>query len=52
MVGGIDLNKRRLHHVVEAVTALSASPDGVTASALADQVRALGNKSLPAYGPH
>ena len=50
MVGGIDLNKPRLRHVAEAVVALSASPDGFTASALADQVRALGNKSLPAYG--
>jgi hypothetical protein len=30
--------------------ALSASPDGFTASALAEQVRAFGNKSLSAYG--
>jgi len=33
------------------IIALSASPDGFTASALADQVRALGNQSLSAYGP-
>src|SRR5208283_3289905 len=46
---GIDLNKPRLRHVTEAIIALSASPD--TASALADQVRALGNQTLSAYGP-
>jgi hypothetical protein len=51
MVGGIDLNKPRLRHVAEAVIALSASPDGFTASALADQVHALGNRSPSAYGP-
>ena len=34
MVGGIDLNKPRLRHVTEAIIALSASPDGFTASAL------------------
>ena len=51
MVGGIDLNKPRLRHVTEAIIALSASPDGFTASELADQVRALGNQSLSAYGP-
>jgi hypothetical protein len=51
MVGGIDLNKPRLRHVAAAVVALSASPEGFTASALADQVRASGGKSLPVYGP-
>jgi hypothetical protein len=51
MVGGIDLNKPRLRHVAEADIALSASPDGFTASALADQARALGNRSPSAYGP-
>ena len=50
-VGGIDLNKPRLRHLTEAIVALSASPDGFTASALADQVRALGNQSLSADGP-
>jgi hypothetical protein len=51
MVGGIDLNKPRLRHVAKAVIALSASPDGFTASALADQVRAFGDQSSSAYGP-
>jgi hypothetical protein len=51
LVGGIDLNRPRLRHVAQAVVALSASPDGFTASALADHVRALGNRSLSAYGP-
>jgi hypothetical protein len=51
MVGGIDLNKPRLRHVAAAVVALSASPDGFTASALADQVRASGDKSVSVYGP-
>jgi hypothetical protein len=49
VVGAIDLNKPRLRHVAEVVVALSASPDGFTASALAAQVRAFGNPS--AYGP-
>ena len=48
---GIDLNKPRLRHVAEAVIALSVSPDGFTASALANQVRALGNRCPSAYGP-
>src|ERR1700680_2538601 len=51
MVGGIDLNKPRLRHVAEAVIALSASPDGFTASVLAAQVRALGNQAPPPSGP-
>src|SRR5208283_2832309 len=51
MVGGIDLNKPRLRQVAEAVLALSASADGFTASALADQVRAFGNQGAPVYGP-
>ena len=51
MVGGIDLNKPRLRHVARAVIALSASPDGFTASALADQVRAFGDQIPSAYGP-
>ena len=48
-VGGIDLNKPRLRHVTEAVIALSASPNGFTASALAEQVRAACHQSTPAY---
>jgi len=51
MVGGIDLNKPRLRHVAEAVIALSASPDGFTASALADQVRAFSDQCPSTYGP-
>ena len=51
LVGGIDLNKPRLRHVAAPVVALSVSPDGFTASALADRVRASGDKSLSVYGP-
>src|SRR5208282_3331833 len=51
MVGGIDINKPRLRHVAEVVIALSASADGFTASALAGQVRAFGNKGELVYGP-
>jgi hypothetical protein len=51
MVGGIDFNKPRLRLVAAAVVALSATPDGFTASALADHVRAAGGKSQSAYGP-
>ncbi len=50
-VGGIDLNKPRMRLVVQAVIALSASPDGFTASELADRVRALGKHSQSHYGP-
>src|SRR5712692_9599207 len=49
-VGGIDLNKTRLRWVVEAVIALSPSPDGFTASQLARQVRALSRQSESDYG--
>ncbi len=49
-VGGIDLNKPRMQRVVQAVIALSASPDGFTASELADRVRALGQHSQGGYG--
>ena len=34
-IGGIDLNKARMRAVFEAVVALSPSPDGFTAAALA-----------------
>jgi hypothetical protein len=37
-VGGIDLNRKRMRLVAEAVIALSASPHGFTASELADRV--------------
>jgi DNA-binding transcriptional ArsR family regulator len=46
-VGGIDLNKTRMRAVVEAVTALSASPNGFTASDIAARVR---ERCTP-YGP-
>jgi hypothetical protein len=49
-VGGIDLNKPRMRWVVEAVVALSPSPDGFTASGLASQVRALSRQSESEYG--
>jgi hypothetical protein len=49
-VGGIDLNKPRMRWVVEAVIALSPSPDGFTASELASQVRALSQQSESDYG--
>jgi hypothetical protein len=40
-VGGIDLNKARMRHVVEALIALSLSPNGFTASDVAARVRLL-----------
>jgi DNA-binding transcriptional ArsR family regulator len=46
-VGGIDLNKTRMRAVVEAVTALAASPNGFTASDIAARVR---ERCTP-YGP-
>jgi hypothetical protein len=51
IVGGIDLNKPRIRLVVEAVIALSPSPNGFTASDLAARVRALGNDRQAQYGP-
>ena len=39
--GGIDLNKARMRQVVEALIALSPSPNGFTASDVAARVRAL-----------
>src|SRR6267142_1964670 len=45
IVGGIDLNKARMRAVVEAVIALSPSPNGFTASDVAARVR------HPQYGP-
>jgi hypothetical protein len=50
-VGGIDLNQPRMCLVAQAVIALSASPDGFTASQLAARVRALGKHSQSQYGP-
>ena len=51
IVGGIDVNKSRIRLVVEAVIALSPSPNGFTASDLAAWVRALGNGHHAQYGP-
>jgi hypothetical protein len=50
-VGGIDLNQPRMRWVAEAVIALSASPNGFTASQLAAQVRARSKQSHSQYGP-
>jgi hypothetical protein len=51
IVGGIDLNKARMHAVVETVIALSPSPNGFTASDVAARVRAIGNEHHAQYGP-
>jgi hypothetical protein len=51
IVGGIDLNKARMRRVIEAVIALSASPNGFTASQVAVRVCALGKQSPSHYGP-
>jgi hypothetical protein len=45
--GGIDLNKTRMRTVVEAVIALSPSPNGFTASDIAARVR----ERCAQYGP-
>jgi hypothetical protein len=49
--GGIDLNKARMRQVVEALIALSPSPNGFTASDVAARVRALSKQSPCQYGP-
>ena len=51
VVGGIDLNKARMRRVIAALIALSASPNGFTASEVAARVRALGEQSPSPYGP-
>jgi hypothetical protein len=51
IVGGIDLNKVRMRHVVQALIALSPSPNGFTASDVADRARALSKQSQSAYSP-
>ena len=51
IVGGIDVNKPRIRLVIEALIALSPSPNGFTASDLAARVRALGYDRHPQYGP-
>ncbi len=50
IVGGIDLNKPRMRRVIEAVIALSASPNGFTVSQLAARVCARGKQSPSQYG--
>jgi hypothetical protein len=51
LVGGIDLNKARMRQVVEALIALSPSPNGFAASDVAARVRALSKQSPCQYGP-
>jgi hypothetical protein len=51
LVGGIDLNKARMRQVVDALIALSPSPNGFTASDVAVRVRALSKQSPCQYGP-
>ena len=52
IVGGIDLNKTRMRAVLEALIALSASPNGFTASQVAARVCALTKprETFPANG--
>src|SRR5437868_14657944 len=45
IVGGIDLNKARMRRVIEALLALSSSPNGFTASEVAARVRALSKQN-------
>ena len=49
-VGGIDPNQPRMRHVAAAVVALSAWPNGFTASQLAAQVRVVSKQSQSEYG--
>jgi len=51
LVGGIDLNKTRMRKVVEAVIALSPSPNGFTAADIAARVAARGSDGPLRYGP-
>src|ERR1700745_2150730 len=51
VVGGIDLNKPRMRQVIEALIALSPSPNGFTASDIAARVRALSKQTSSQYGP-
>ena len=51
LVGGIDLNKARMRQVIEALIALSPSPNGFTASEVAARVRALSKQRPCQYGP-
>jgi hypothetical protein len=51
LVGGVDLNKARMRHVVEAVIAFAPSANGFTASQVAAQVRLLSKLSPLQYSP-
>ena len=51
LVGGVDLNKARMRHVVEAVIAFAPSPNGFTASQVAAQVRLLSKLNPLQYSP-
>src|SRR6516164_3781400 len=50
-VGGIDLNKPRMRHVIEALIALSPSANGFTASNVAARVCASHKQTPSHYGP-
>jgi hypothetical protein len=50
-VGGIDLNTARMRHVIQALIALSPSPNGFTASEVAARVCASHRETLLQYGP-
>ena len=50
-LAGVDLNKARNRHVVDAVVGLSTRPDGFTAAALAEAVRARTGWGVPQYSP-
>jgi len=45
-VGGIDFNKPRMRRVAKAVLALSTTPEGFTASALAERVREMSGQAV------
>src|ERR1700739_2787726 len=51
LVGGIDLSKARMRHVVEALIALSPSANGFTASDLAARMRLFREQGPLPYGP-
>jgi hypothetical protein len=51
LVGGVDLNKARMRHVVEAVIAFAPSATGFTASQVAAQVRLLSKLDPLQYSP-
>lgn len=49
-VGGIDFNKARMRWVAQAVLALAATPNGFTASELAEHVRQFSRQNETEYG--